>query len=66
MVKIRKDLEDKVQEIAMKLGVEPHIIRYTALAIGLEIIRKSLNGSEEGKQLDIVDFGRSRGKPDRR
>jgi len=44
---VKKDLESKVQEIARKLGVEPHVVRYLALALGLSIIGRALDGSSE-------------------
>jgi len=44
-VRIDKDLENAVQELARRTGSNPYLIRNAALALGLEIIEATLPDS---------------------
>jgi len=47
-VRVKKDLEKEVVELSQKLNVEPHLIRNMALALGLKLIKRSLEEAEIG------------------
>jgi len=45
-VRISKELEYEIRNLASKLGVQPYVIRNAALALGLDIIKNNSSMAE--------------------